>query len=108
MKEKRISGVIRGKSNVAYAFDLPIMENEETAAYLDLLCDRFLFFLKKESEKPCDILRFGGIRFEERDGGLTLFAAFCPFEERTYFPKATLIPDENGKILRIVKEKRTR
>ena len=108
MKEYRISGVIKGKSNVAYAFYLPKLENEETVAYLESLADRFLFFLKKESEKPCDTLRFGGIRFEKNGGELKLFAAVGPFEKRDYFPKATLTLDENESILRIQKEKRSR
>ena len=88
MKTYRISGVIRGTSNVAYAFDLPNMENVETNAYLNSLADRFLSFLQKESEKPCDAVRFGGIRFEEEGNRLTLFAAVCPFEKREYFPKS--------------------
>ena len=108
MKEYRISGVIKGKSNVAYAFYLPKPENEETTAFLESLANRFLFFLKKESEKPCDTLRFGGIRFEENGSDLKLFAAVGPFEQRDYFPEATLTLDENGNILRIKKEKRSR
>ena len=108
MKTYRISGVIRGTSNVAYAFDLPKTENEETASYLQFLADRFLSFLQKESEKPCDVVRFGGIRFEEEDNRLTLFAAVCPFEKREYFPKATLFLDENENIVKVQKEKRSR
>ena len=108
MKEYRISGVLKGKSQIAYAFDLPKIENEETTAFLEALADRFLFFLNKESEKPCDILRFGGIRFEEEEGKLRLFAAFGPFEARSYFPKATLTLDQEGNVLRIKKEKRSR
>ena len=108
MKNDRISGLLKGKSQVAYAFDLPKLENEETKAYLESLANHFLLFLKKESEKPCDTLRFGGIRFEENGRDLRLFAAVGPFEERDYFPEATISLDENGNILRIQKEKRSR
>ena len=82
--------------------------NEETASYLESLANRFLAFLQKESEKPCDVVRFGGIRFEAEENRLTLFAAVCPFEKREYFPKATLTLDENENIVKVQKEKRSR
>ena len=95
-------------SHLPPATNLPKTENTETEAYLQSLADRFLSFLQKESEKPCDVVRFGGIRFEANGNRITLFAAVCPFEKREYFPKATLILDENENIVKVQKEKRSR
>ena len=108
MKPKRNSGILRKTSNVAYAFDLPKLSNPETEEYLQKLCGAYLTFLEKESEKPCDHLRFGGLRPEKEGKKLVLFAAFCPFEMREYRTVATIFLDDNEKILRIQKEKRSR
>ncbi len=109
MKEtSRIGGVLKGTSKIAYAFDLPNVANEETAAYLQTVTHLFLDFLNKESEKPCDFVRFGGLDFKKAEDRITLSVAFCPFEEREYRAKAEIFLDEQENILRILKEKRSR
>lgn len=105
MYEKhRISGVIHAESNIAYLLQLPSTSDGESNAYLQDLEHRFLSFLKKQSKKPCDHVRFGGLRLEK---GI-LYAAFCPFQERDYRPVARLVFDETGSLTDVIKEKRSR
>ena len=102
--EKRISGVEKGESHIAYAFSLPYMETEafsETQAYLDELAEKYLSFLKKKSTEPCEKVRFGGLAFETRGQSVTLLAALSPFSERSFFPIAKLSFEKNGKLLAI-------
>lgn len=99
--------MIKGAGSIAYAFELPQTENEETNSYLQELSEGFLSFLNKESEKPCDFLRFGGLRIEREEKRLTLFRAFCPFTERYYEKKAVLELDGEERICRIQMKKRS-
>ncbi len=109
MTKTRTSGVIRGESNIAYAFDFPASSlSEETETYLGELSELFLSFLQKQSASPCDFVRFAGLRLEKEENTLALFTAFCPFEERAYRKVATLRLDDEGNILRIQREKRPR
>ena len=104
----RIGGLIKGESKIAYAIDLPKLLEEETGSFLQELANHFLSFLEKESKKPCDILRFGGLDCKKQGNSLTLSVAFCPFEERKYLPKAILLLNDEGKIIDIEKGKRSR
>lgn len=106
-KQKR--GVIKGESNIAYAFDPPpVSLSEEAQNYLEGLSQHFLSFLEEESRSPCPFVRFAGIRFEAVENSLALFVAFCPFEERAYRKAAVFLLDEDGTILKIKREKRSR
>ena len=107
MTPSRQTGVIKGAGSIAYAIELPQTENEETNAYLQELSEGFLTFLKKESEKPCNHLRFGGLRIDREEMQLTLFRAFCPFTERDYEKKAVLELDGEKGICRIKMKKRS-
>ena len=100
--------MVKGESSIAYSLEIPLLTEEESTQYLRTLADHFLTFLKKESEKACDFVRFGGIRFERTENNLTLLAAFCPFEQRNWQPKATLILDEAQRISDLKTEKRSR
>ena len=106
---KRKTGVIKGESNIAYAFDPPpVFHSEEVQNYLEELSEHYLSFLEKESRSPCPFVRFAGIRFEAVENSLVLFVAFCPFEERAYRKAATFLLNEDGTILKIKREKRSR
>lgn len=107
-EEKRISGVIKGACSIAYSLQIPSLRDEESEDYLRSLTDRFLKFLEKESAKPCDFIRFGGLRFERAGNTLTLLSAFCPFSERSFKVKAKLILDGEEKLCDIKTEKRSR
>ena len=105
---KKISGVVKGKSHVAYVFEFPQPSEEETDAYLQKIAKCFLTFLQKQSENPCDFVRYGGIKFEKAENVLTLHVAFCPFAERSYRKVAVLELDDRGKIRSVKQEKRSR
>ena len=108
-KRNRISGVIKGESSIAYAFEMPILpQDPETEEYLKTLSENYLSFLKKQSKKPYEAVRFGGLRFEEEEERLTFFVAFCPFEQREYHPIASFSFDANGKLFKLQNEKRSR
>lgn len=107
----RQSGSVRGKSCIAYAFDLPRgtrEEDRETEEFFHGLAEHYLSFLKKESENDCDFVRFAGLGFRKEENTLILLAAFCPFSEREFQKVATLIYDGEGNLHSIRKEKRSR
>ena len=109
MNKNFVSGVIKDQSHVAYSFELPTLpEDPETEEYLQELAQRYRSFLEHESRSPCDFVRFGGIRFQREENTLILLAALCPFSERSFFPVARLFFDENGRLCRVQKEKRSR
>lgn len=106
--EKKISGVVKGSASIAYSFEIPCLRDEESRAYLVTLAKNYLKFLEKESKKPCDFVRFGGLRFERKENALVLLAAFCPFSQRDFKAKTRLFLDEEEKLYDIKTEKRSR
>lgn len=106
--EKKISGVVKGSGSIAYSFEIPCLRDEESQAYLEGLAENYLIFLEKESKKPCDFVRFGGLRFDHEGNALLLSAAFCPFSQRDFKVKARLFLDEEEKLYDIRTEKRSR
>ena len=104
-------GAVKGKSCIAYSFDLLSLEGEafsETEQFLTELTEKYLAFLRKESEKECSFVRFAGLSLV-RDGlELSLSAALCPFSEREYRPVAKLIFDQECRLSDVKKEKRSR
>jgi hypothetical protein len=101
LRLRLIGGKWQGNSTVAWRISLPILTRKEDNAYLDKLRLAFLRFLKKESEKPWDEVRFGGMEWESTPEGLLLKTAFCPFSQREYRPKALFILNEAGEVAQI-------
>ena len=104
-------GTVKGKSCIAYSLNLPSLAGEsfdETEKFLKMLGENYLAFLRKESEKACEYVRFAGLSWDQNENRITLLAALCPFSERAYRPVATLVFDEKGALLDVQREKRSR
>ena len=108
-REERRTGKIENESMIAYAISLPTLSGNEIDPFLSDLADAFLHFLEKKSREKRDGVYFGGIHFQAEGQRVFLSAAFSPFEERVFFPIATLSFSEDGAIEKInAKRKRER
>ena len=92
-----------GRLYIAYSVFLPEGATKEDSLLLSRLQEAFLAFLEKESCKEKSKVFFGGLISERSEGELLLLAAFCPFEERRFFPFARIFLDEEGRIASLVR-----
>jgi hypothetical protein len=121
-------GKFQNQSTVAFSFS-PAPEapqDSELSILAKKIEEAFLSFLKNESKKERPSVMFGGLiwqkeslpekeeaiqKEEEKNEKETsqkkvaqaffLSTAFCPFEKRTFHPRARILATEEGKILSI-------
>ncbi len=109
-REQRITGKMENESCIAYSISLPTLpwEDLKEDSFFADLSGAFLHFLETKSREKREGVYFGGISYKTSGQKVFLSAAFSPFEERVFFPIATLFFSEKGDLEKITKPQRKR